>query len=66
MLTMVLGAVQGRQAQDICTTAQLDSTQSADKKSFILIKTNEVCCVILVNVKTDAKMKTSSEASCTN
>lgn len=66
MLTMVLGAVQSRQARDICTTAQLDSTQSADKKSFILIKTYEVWGVILVNVKTDAKTKTSARASCTN
>lgn len=58
MLTMVIGAVQVRQAQDICTSAQLDLTQSADKKSFIWIKMYEVWCVILVNAKTDAKTAT--------
>ncbi len=61
MLPMVLGAVQGRQAQDICTSAQLDLTQSTDKKSFIWIKMYEVWCVILVNAKTDAKTTTSKQ-----
>ncbi len=61
MLTMVLGAVQGRQAQGICTSAQLDLTQSADKKSFIWIKMYKVWCVILVNAKTDAKTTTSKQ-----